>query len=193
MDRILGAWRTGDALGDRLLAFLENHDEQRLASRFFAGDGRLGRPGMAVCVGLVRGPVMVYFAQELGEAADGESGFSGDDGRTTIFDYWSVPSLRRCRNGGAWDGAGLSQAERELREFYVRLLGLCSQEKALTEGQVRLVPTGYERVLAWYREHGGRKLFFAANFDRESAHVITADEGPVTVGPMDAIIPVLPS
>ena len=39
-------------------------------------------------------------ARSLGEASAEAEGFSGADGKTTIFDYWSVASLRRLCNEG---------------------------------------------------------------------------------------------
>jgi glycosidase len=79
-----------------MLRFMENHDEQRIASPYFAGNPWLAIPGMIVSATLSTGPVMVYFGQEGGEPAKGIEGFSGDDGRTTIFDYWGV---RNIKNG----------------------------------------------------------------------------------------------
>jgi glycosidase len=185
------AWQDSEGLGDRLLNFLENHDEQRLASPFFAGDARMGRPGMAVCAGLTRGPVMVYFGQEVGEPGAGDKGYSGLDGRTTIFDYWGVPEHQKFQNAGAWDGGRLSAGQVELRQFYARLLGLCRRAGALAHGTVRFVPTGSERALAWYREYQGQSLFFAANFDRDRPLVLETGGRVLTVPPMDAVIPAL--
>ena len=70
-----------------MLRFLENHDEVRIASRHFMGDARNGFPYMALAALMSRGPLMIYNGQEFGEKAEGASGFSGDDGRTSIFDY----------------------------------------------------------------------------------------------------------
>lgn len=36
------------------------------------------------------GPVMIYFGQDVGVNSIGPKGFQGDDGRTTIFDYWVI-------------------------------------------------------------------------------------------------------
>ncbi|RYE13801.1 MAG: alpha-amylase, partial [Sphingobacteriales bacterium] len=76
---------------ERMLRFMENHDEERIASGAFAGNAWHAVPGMIVTATLSAGPVMVYLGQEVGEAANGSEGFSGNDGRTTIFDYWGVP------------------------------------------------------------------------------------------------------
>ena len=72
---------------------------------------------------------MIYFGQELGEKAGDAEGFSGNDGRTTIFDYWSVPTVRRWLNGGNADGGQLSPVEKDLRAVYARVLNLLNSEK----------------------------------------------------------------
>jgi len=120
----------------RSVRYAENHDEVRLASpKEWGGHGMaVGRPVSAVLFALGRGAVMVYHGQEVGEPAIGEAGFSGDDGRTTIFDYWSMPEFQKWVNGGRYDGGGLSAEQRELRDWYARLLGLC-QEPALAWGE----------------------------------------------------------
>ncbi|MGB5164173.1 MAG: alpha-amylase family glycosyl hydrolase, partial [Woeseiaceae bacterium] len=99
---------------EHMLHFLENHDEQRIASPDFAGDANAGKPAMVVSALIGRSPTMLYFAQEVGEPGDGDAGF-GDPTRTTIFDYWGVPSQQRWMNGGAFDGGRLSSSEKALR------------------------------------------------------------------------------
>lgn len=71
-----------------MLHFMENHDEQRLASDFIASDAQKAFPAMAVSALISSTPIMTYFGQELGERGMDAEGFSGLDGRTTIFDYW---------------------------------------------------------------------------------------------------------
>ncbi|CAE7710400.1 fba [Symbiodinium microadriaticum] len=92
-DAITSVWQRMEGIEDQMLRFLENHDEQRIASPEFAGDPKKGIPMMASSAFMHKGPVMMYMGQELGEPAKGASGFSGDDGRTTIFDYWSVTPI----------------------------------------------------------------------------------------------------
>jgi glycosidase len=118
----------------KMLRFLENHDEQRIASRFFAGNPWNAVPAMTACATLSNGPVMVYFGQEVGVSALGSEGFSGDDGRTTIFDYWGVPEHQKWMNNGAFDGGQLDEDQKKLRSFYKRLLTLTRTNDAIANG-----------------------------------------------------------
>jgi glycosidase len=120
----------------RALRYAENHDEVRLASpREWGGVGmNVGRAVSAILFGMGRGPVLLYGGQEVGEPAAGAEGFSGDDARTTIFDYWSMPEVVKWMNGGACDGGRLSAEQRELRAFYGRLLRLVG-EPAFRDGE----------------------------------------------------------
>ena len=109
------------------LRYGENHDEVRLAGRGHWGGGGMdvGRAVCGVLFGISRGPVLLYHGQEVGEPADGSEGFGGDDARTSIFDYWSMPEFAKWVNNHRYDGARLSPQQRRLREFYGRLLATC--------------------------------------------------------------------
>lgn len=122
-------------INHRMLHFLENHDEQRIASRFFAGDPWRALPAMVISAAIDGGPVMIYFGQEVGEPAEGAEGFQGDDGRTTIFDYWGVPEHQKWMNGGKFDGEQLSAGQKRLRGFYSRLLTFASKSAAVASGE----------------------------------------------------------
>ena len=93
----------------------------------------MGRAVSAIVFGIGGGPVMVYNGQEVGEPAIGAEGFSGDDGRSSIFDYGVLPRLAKWVNGKKFDGGQLTTAEFELREWYGRLVRLCG-EPALERG-----------------------------------------------------------
>ena len=123
-----------DGVNRNMLHFLENHDEQRLASKHFAGDIWKGTPAMVVSALIDQGPVMIYFGQEVGEAGLGNEGFQGDDGRTTIFDYWGVPEHQKWMNGGRFDGGLLSMEQKQLRQFYADLLSLAGNNPAISNG-----------------------------------------------------------
>ncbi|MDX2080047.1 MAG: alpha-amylase family glycosyl hydrolase [Terrimicrobiaceae bacterium] len=122
-------------VADNSLRYAENHDEVRLAAKGEWGNvgPHVGRPVSAILYGLSRGPVMLYSGQEVGEPAAGEEGFGGDDARTSIFDYWSMPEFTKWVNNGAFDGGRLSPEQRDLREFYGTLLRLVA-EPAFRDG-----------------------------------------------------------
>lgn len=120
-------------INQHMVHFLENHDEQRVASRFFAGDPWRAVSSMVVSATIDRGPVMIYFGQEVGEPGLGAEGFQGDDGRTTIFDYWGVPEHQKWMGKGTFAGDTLSEGQKKLRKFYSTLLNLV-QRKAIASG-----------------------------------------------------------
>ena len=135
VEGITAQWmqHSGECL-NHMLYFLENHDEQRIASGFFCGDGTCAEPAMIVAATLNQCAVMVYMGQELGERGMDMEGFSGIDGRTTIFDYWGIKSIQAWANKGQYDGANLSEEQRDLRLFYQRLLTIARDNKAVQKG-----------------------------------------------------------
>lgn len=135
VEGITAQWmqHSGERL-NHMLYFLENHDEQRIASGFFCGDGTCAEPAMIVAATLNQCAVMVYMGQELGERGMDMEGFSGIDGRTTIFDYWGIKSIQAWANKGKYDGANLSEEQRDLRLFYQRLLTIARDNKAVQKG-----------------------------------------------------------
>ncbi len=173
---ITGAWKNVDDINSHMLNFLENHDEQRIASQFFAGDAEKGKPALLVSALMRSNPMMIYFGQELGEKGMDSEGFSGQDGRTTIFDYWTVDLIRRWRNGGKFDGALLSKEEKELQAYYTNVLTLSNKEKALREGtffDIMWVNYGEgmneHRQYAFLRMQGKELILVVANFSDEPA------------------------
>ena len=141
---ITHCWQSLDDIRDKMLYFLENHDEQRIASNFFAGDPKKAFPAMIVAATLYSNPLMVYSGQELGEKGMDAEGFSGKDGRTTIFDYWSIESLRSWYNNGQFGVKNLTKEQTEIRNFYNKLLNFCNTEKAIFKG------TSYDLMYANY-------------------------------------------
>lgn len=180
-------WQANGDILDRMLYFLENHDEQRIASGFFCGSGRAAESAMIVAATLNTNPVMIYSGQELGEKAMDVEGFSGIDGRTTIFDYWGVKSIQAWTNEGKFDGAGLDDEQRELRAFYSRLLQIAKTNPAITEGMMYDLEyaqgEGFNRhkQFAFLRKHQKETLLIVVNFDDHQVDV------PVTI-PTDAFI-----
>lgn len=124
------AWQSVDDIHDKMLYFLENHDEQRIASNFFSGSGTKALPGVIVNALMRANPFMIYAGQEYGEKGMNEEGFSGRDGRTTIFDYWTVISLYH----GFVHPELLDKDETSLRNKYSAILNLAISERAVSEG-----------------------------------------------------------
>lgn len=157
----------------QMLNFLENHDEQRLASDYFLREGEKGKAALTVTCCVNTNPVMVYAGQELGERGMDVEGYSGKNGRTTIFDYWSPDTLRRWNNQGKWNEQLLTAKERDLAGFYRRLIKLCNEEEALSQGLFYdLMSANYEnqefdstRIFAFLRGYQHSLLLIVANFD----------------------------
>ena len=153
-----------------MLHFLDNHDEQRLASPEFAGTPQKGKPLMVVSTTISSSPTMVYFGQEVGEAGNENAGF-GTHSRTSIFDYIGVPSHQRWMNGGAFDGGLLTKDEKELRDFYKRILNFSLNSSALMgkfqdiQMVNRQTTAGYDSgIYAFTRWSAAQKLIVVTNF-----------------------------
>jgi len=163
-------WQVESAgFGDQMLRFLENHDEERIASNGFAGRAELALPAMVVSATLSGGPVMTYFGQEVGEPARGAEGFGGEDNRTTIFDYWGVPEHQKWMNGGAFDGGQLGTEQKALRDYYVRLLQFTASSAALAKGEFWEIPVNgnmNKRMYGYVRYTATQHLLILVNFDR---------------------------
>lgn len=166
---ITAQWQNVGGIVDHMLYFLENHDEQRIASDFFAADARRGIPGMMVCALLNKCPFMLYAGQEFGERGMDAEGFSGVDGRTTIFDYWCVDTLRR----GYFDRSQLHEDERLLEEAYRMILTLANRERAVSDGECYDLMYVNQHIagrqFAFLRKSGDETLLVVANFDDREA------------------------
>jgi len=166
-------WQAVDDIHEQMLNFLENHDEQRIASDFFAADARKAIPALVVSAVLHQNPFMIYAGQELGEKGMDAEGFSGIDGRTTIFDYWSVASLRNWYNHGKVNTDALTSDQKSLRDFYIRILVLCNASPAIREGKfydlMYVNPLSAEfnpdKQFAFLRYAENELLLIAVNFD----------------------------
>ena len=168
---LTSCWQSVEDIQQHMLNFLENHDEQRIASDFFAGDAKKGRPMMMVSALMNTNPMMIYFGQELGEKGMDSEGFSGEDGRTTIFDYWTVDTIRRWRNGGKFDDSQLTADEKKLKEFYVQILRLAEEEPAFTEGlfwDLMYVNGHLDRQYVFLRSDKKKTYLVVANFSDEN-------------------------
>jgi glycosidase len=159
-------------INHHMLHFLENHDEQRVASKYFAGDPWKAIPAMVTSATVDKGAVMIYFGQEVGEPGLGNEGFQGEDGRTTIFDYWGVPEHQKWVNGGKYDGGLLSAEQKVLRQTYSDLLNLAGKNPALTNGAyLDLTKTNISAgnfggdVHAFVRFEGEERLLIVTTFN----------------------------
>lgn len=175
-DCITGCWQQVDDIHTHMLSFLENHDEQRIASDFFAGDARRALPALVVSACMNTNPFMVYAGQELGERGMDAEGFSGCDGRTTIFDYWGVKSLVKLCSGEATFTAD----EQALYDYYRKVIRLCNDSIALREGLFYdLMYVNYDRACAFnpdmhyafLRKAGRETLLIMANFGEAEASI----------------------
>ena len=149
-DAITWAWQQTDDIRDHMLYFLENHDEQRVASDFFAGSGEKAVPALVVNALMQQNPFMLYFGQEWGERGMDAEGFSGRDGRTTIFDYWSLQPRYNA-----------------LTQIYNKVLNIARSEKAVSEGlmfDVMYANQQYRQQYAFLRKADKETLFVVANF-----------------------------
>ncbi len=176
---ITRCWQDIDDIRPHMLNFLENHDEQRLASDFYAGNAKMGRAPLIVSSCMGTNPMMIYFGQELGERGMDGEGYSGRDGRTTIFDYWAVDKIRRWRNEGKFNNRKLTPDEVSLQQFYSRVLNLCNHEEVLREGEfydlmyanLRNPNFNPGRQYAFLRRKGNTIILVVANFDDKDVTV----------------------
>ena len=164
--RITGAWQSTDDISDHMLYFLENHDEQRIASDFFAADAFKAIPALVVSTLFRSCPYMHYFAQEYGEKGMDKEGFSGRDGRTTIFDYWSVDTMCRADEGN------LTEDEKKLADIYSKLMNFARTDKTVTGLSYDLMYANPhsasfnpDRQYAFLRRSGRQLLVVVVNFD----------------------------
>lgn len=163
-------WQATDDIRDHMLYFLENHDEQRIASGFFAGNGRKGVPGLIVSALMRNNPFMLYAGEEFGERGMDKEGFSGRDGRTTIFDYWYIGTIHR----GFYDRKKMKAEERELETVHTKVLNVA---RSLDEHESETYDLMYANgdiaryVYTFLRRVEGKVYFIAANFSDEDMNV----------------------
>ena len=165
---ITGAWQATDDIRQHMLYFLENHDELRIGSDFFAADGRKAVPALVVNALQQQNPFMLYAGQEYGERGMDQEGFSGHDGRTTIFDYWNIDTLTRAAK------KQLTTDEQQLYDTYKKVLAIARNEKAISEGEsydLMYVNQQYHRQYMFLRKAKSSLLLVVANFDDQQAAV----------------------
>ncbi|TAD92789.1 MAG: alpha-amylase [Bacteroidetes bacterium] len=170
-----------------LIRFLENHDEQRIASPAFAGNPQHALPAMVLSATLGKGPTLIYFGQEVGEPGNETAGF-GQPTRTSIFDYVGVPHHQRWLNGGKCDGGQLSPSEQALRQYYQRLLAFTTTSPALTGNYAHLHaynrqtnPAYNAKLFAFARWQGPQKLLIINNFSSSTPFSSTLMVSPEVI------------
>ena len=163
-------WQGLNGLDKYMLRFLENHDEQRIPHQEFASNALKAVPAMMLSATMHQGPIMTYFGQEFGENHTDESGFSGSDGRTTIFDYWNIPSIQRQRDNT------LNSQEVALEKTYKEILNFSIKSKVISYGEFYDLiwankdnPYFYfNYIYAYFRTYKAKSLLFIVNFsDKE--------------------------
>ena len=162
-------WQFLGDLQPHMLNFLENHDEQRIASDFFCGNAEGGYAALAVSLLLNQAPFMLYFGQEIGERGMDAEGFSGRDGRTSIFDWWTVKSLKRLNQWIKQEGKGLQAHEKSVLGRYEQLLTLrksASFAKGKTYDLCYCQDGAFnpDRHYAWLRSDGNKTWLLVSNF-----------------------------
>ena len=189
----MGITRSWQFLGDLqpyMLNFLENHDEQRFGSDFFGKDAKNTFAPLYTSLFLNTAPFMIYFGEEVGEKGMDEEGFSGRDGRTTIFDWWSIGSVRRLRKvieSGDYKSldvkalvkAGMKREEAEVFVKFAEATRLASSDTAVTKGTTydlcycNLSSDGFDknRHFAFLRDYEDHTILFACNFSNREAHI----------------------
>ncbi len=170
---LTGAWQSVDDIKEHMVYFLENHDEQRIASDFFAGSAIKGLPGMVASVLMISSPFMLYAAEEYGEKGMDKEGFSGKDGRTTIFDYWSVDTLCRA------EADALNEEERLVFAVHEKTLQIARKEKAVDGDFYDLMyvnPSSEnfnnEKQFAFLRKKDNELLIVVVNFDDRDVNIL---------------------
>ncbi len=170
-------WKDLHDMDDHMLRFMENHDEKRLASPQFVGDAFAALPAVSLSALMNTGPFMVYNGQESGEDAVGEIGYSGDDGRTSIFDYCHMPKHQNWMNGGKFDGGGFDEAQKKLFDYYRKLLHFRQEHSAIIEGKFYdlmwcnpwYMNFDPQFVYAFLRYSETERLLIVVNFNRNES------------------------
>ncbi|WP_407652328.1 alpha-amylase family protein [Flavobacterium cheonhonense] len=166
-----------------MLHFLDNHDEQRLASPEFAGTPEKGKPLMVVSATISSSPTMIYFGQEVGEPGNEDAGF-GKRSRTSIFDYIGVPHHQRWMNGGKFDGGQLSNSEKALRDFYSRLLNFTLNSSAML-GKFQEIQSVNRKETQNYDQG----LYSFVRYSEDEKLIVIANFSWVTTSRIDLIVP----
>ena len=171
-------------IAPHMLHFLENHDEQRIASPDFAGSAEKGKPALAVSALISSSPTLLYFGQDVGEDGSEETGF-GDPTRTSIFDYVGVPAHQRFMNDGKFDGGQSTKAEIDLHNFYERVMSIAASNPAII-GEYRSL---HALNLGVENSAYSEQQFIFTRVQGEHGFVVIANFSEKPTGQMEMTVP----
>ena len=175
--RITWNWQSLGDLQPYMLNFLENHDEQRFASDFFGCDARNSYAALYTALYLNNAPFMLYAGEEVGERGMDNEGFSGRDGRTSIFDWWTPSSLTRLYKYIHGEKEALAPEEETMLDTYRKALKFAAEDNAVSKGTFydlcycNYASDGFnpDRHFAFLRDFEGETLLIVCNFSKNDA------------------------
>lgn len=177
--RITWNWQSLGDLQPYMLNFLENHDEQRFASDFFGCDARNSYAALYTALYLNNAPFMLYAGEEVGERGMDNEGFSGRDGRTSIFDWWAPSSLTRLYKYIHGEKEALTPEEESMLDAYRKALKFAAEDNAVSRGTVydlcycNYASDGFnpDRHFAFLRDFEDETLLIVCNFSKNDAEM----------------------
>lgn len=185
-------WQRLQDLQPRMLNFLENHDEQRIASPWFAGKASDAYAALAFSLLYNDASFMLYFGQEVGEDAS-----EGHEGRTSIFN-WCRPAAITQLHEYVVNGKELPEKARSVFDRYREFLEYASLP-VFRNGRVwdlcycQPYGAGFDsdRHFAFLRFNDGEARLVVCNFsDREmSASISIPSEVPAGEGTYQVLVP----
>lgn len=175
--RITWNWQSLGDLQPYMLNFLENHDEQRFASDFFGCDARNSYAALYTALYLNNAPFMLYAGEEVGERGMDNEGFSGRDGRTSIFDWWAPSSLTRLYKYIHGEKKALAPEEETMLDTYRKALKFAAEDNAVSKGTFydlcycNYASDGFnpDRHFAFLRDFEDETLLIVCNFSKNDA------------------------
>ena len=175
--RITWNWQSLGDLQPYMLNFLENHDEQRFASDFFGCDARNSYAALYTALYMNNAPFMLYAGEEVGERGMDNEGFSGRDGRTSIFDWWAPSSLTRLYKYIHGEKKALTPEEETMLDTYRKALKFAAEDNAVSKGTFydlcycNYASDGFnpDRHFAFLRDFENETLLIVCNFSKNDA------------------------
>lgn len=177
--KITWNWQSLGDLQPYMLNFLENHDEQRFASDFFGKDADNVFAALYASLYFNRASFMIYAGQEVGEKGMYQEGFSGKDGRSTIFDWYRSDKARKLWRYIHGEKNALDRKDVALLERYRAALKEATENQAIKSGSTydlcycNLSSDGFnaDRHFAFLRDCGDETVLVACNFSKVDAEM----------------------